>query len=301
VVRVDGVVVGRGGDRPVRVDMAGPADGFPVLVHAGSPGSRRLYPPAVTCAAEHGFRLISYDRPGYGDTPARAGRVIADAAAEVGAIASELGISKLAVWGASGGAPYALACAALLPDLVVGCCVFSSFAPYGADGLDFTAGWSDAARTEVELFFQEPDAARGHFRVEAAEMFTVLSTPDGWLGRWGSRAGTDDAHSRDVAEHLARVQQDALGHGDEGWWDDWAAVLHPWGFDPTTIGVPVQLWHGLADRAVSPLHGRWLADHVPGVDAHFPDDDDHTDVEANHQADGYSWLRDLLLPGFAVT
>ena len=44
---------------------------------------------------------------------------MADCAADVRAICAELGIDRLAMWGISGGGPHALACAALLPDLVV--------------------------------------------------------------------------------------------------------------------------------------------------------------------------------------
>ncbi len=274
----------------VWVESAGPAEGVPLLVHAGHPGSRRLFAPSVERAAQHGFRLISYDRPGFGDSPLRGGRSIADSAFEVRAIADQLGITRLGVWGFSGGGAFALASAALLPDLVAGCCVLASLAPYDAAGLDFAAGWSDAHRAEVELFFDEPEVARDHFRVEATEMFAVLGTAQGWLHRWGDAAEADEAHSREVAEHLAAVQRDCLERGDQGWWDDWFAFLTPWGFDLASIERPVQLWHGEQDASAPPAHGHWLADHIPGVDARFPEDDDHATIEANHRDEAYEWL-----------
>jgi pimeloyl-ACP methyl ester carboxylesterase len=283
-----------GGGRKIWVDISGPENGFPVLRHAGSPGSRRLFGPAVDCANACGFRLISYDRPGYGDTPPRSNRLIADGVVETLAIANELGFSELAVWGFSGGGPYALACAALLPEVVVGCCVFSSFAPYAAEGLDFATGCSDEYRREIELFFEDPQVARDHFRVEAHDLFAASSTAEGWLERWGAAAETDAAHSRQLAEYLALVQQDCLSRSDQGWWDDWAAVLTPWGFDPVEIDSPVQLWHGQSDEAVSPAHGHWLADRISGIDAHFPEGDDHTNIEEYHQREAYDWLRQLL-------
>jgi hypothetical protein len=48
--------------RQVAVEDAGPAQGFPVIVHHG--GTRHLFPGAVRDARAHGVRLISYDRPG---------------------------------------------------------------------------------------------------------------------------------------------------------------------------------------------------------------------------------------------
>ena len=274
----------------VWAESAGPADGVPLLVHAGHPGSRRLFRPSVELAAAHGFRLVSYDRPGFGNSPLRPGRTVADSATEVAAIARQLRADRLGVWGYSGGGPFALASAALLPGIVAGCCVFASLAPYGGDGLDFAAGWSEAHRREVELFFEDRRTAREHFRLEAAEQFAVLGCAQGWLDRWGDAAGTDAAHSRELAQHLAAVQQDCLGHGDDGWWEDWAALLSPWGFDLSQIGVPVQLWHGEKDASAPPAHGHWLAGRIPGVDAHFPGQDDHASIEVGHQQEAYEWL-----------
>jgi pimeloyl-ACP methyl ester carboxylesterase len=47
----------------------------------------------------------------------------------VRAICAELGIDRMATWGHSGGGPYVLACAALLPDLVTAAASLASPAP----------------------------------------------------------------------------------------------------------------------------------------------------------------------------
>jgi pimeloyl-ACP methyl ester carboxylesterase len=83
------------------------------------PNSRHLYEPNGADAAARGLRLICYDRPGYGGSTPQPGRTVASCAADVRAICAELDISRLAIWGISGGGPHVLACAALLPDLVV--------------------------------------------------------------------------------------------------------------------------------------------------------------------------------------
>ena len=278
----------------IRVEDFGSPDGAPVLVHSGSPGSRRLFLPDVQLAVQdHGLRMLSYDRPGYGGRPRKEGRCVADAAEDVRCIATALGFERLGIWGFSGGGLYALACAALLPDLVTGAAVFASFAPYGSPGLDFCAGWSDASRREVEPFFSQRDVARADWRKDSEVMYAALSTADGWMARWGAAAGTDDAHSVEVAEHLAAEQRDCFVGGDDGWWDDWAAVLTPWGCDLADIRVPVQLWHGVRDKAVPIVHGRWLAEHVPGVVAHLVEAEDHTNIEHNNRAAACAWLAGL--------
>ena len=64
----------------------------------------------------------------------------------------------------------------------------------------------------------------------------------------------------------------------------------PNAINPARIEVPVQLWHGEKDTSAPPAHGHWLAERIPGVDAHFPDDDDHASIEMGHQQEAYEWL-----------
>jgi pimeloyl-ACP methyl ester carboxylesterase len=214
-------------------------------------------------------------------------------AADVESIADALGIDRLAVWGFSGGGPNALACAALLPDRITGAAVFASFAPYGAAGLDFCDGTSPAFAREVDLYFSDRPAARANWRRDAEEHGPLLSAAEGWMSRWGERAGTDDAHSIEVAAYLAAGWRDAMVDGDGGWWDDWVAILEPWGCDVTAIRVPVQLWHGEKDGAVPIVNGRWLAANVPTVIAHLNPDEDHTNIEANNRLAAYAWLGEV--------
>jgi pimeloyl-ACP methyl ester carboxylesterase len=277
--------------RVLTVDSAEVPGGYPVLVHAGTPGSRRMLPLAVALAADRGLRLISYDRPGYGDSTPSPGRTIAQGAADARAIAAELGLGRLATWGHSGGGPYALACAALLPDLVPAACVFASLAPVDAPGLDFLGSVSPGWRAEIEMFHTDPAQARELAWSEAQERMPALSTAEGWLEMWGEEPQNAAPERRAVAQYLALVQQDALGNGDQGWWDDNVACLTPWGFDPADISVPVQLWHGERDPAVPPAFGHWLAERIPAAEPHFMADDDHGSIHDGHLAEAYDWLR----------
>src|ERR1700691_5923478 len=90
--------------RTLAVQEGGDPDGKPVLAHSGTPNSRQLYAPHVADAAARGIRLISYDRPGYGESDPRPGRTVASAADDVRAICSALGISRLVTLGVLGGA-----------------------------------------------------------------------------------------------------------------------------------------------------------------------------------------------------
>jgi pimeloyl-ACP methyl ester carboxylesterase len=104
--------------RVLRTRDRGAADGRPVFLLHGGLGSRLVLDPLSATAAA-GLRLLSYDRPGFGGSTPQPGRTVADTAADVAAIADQLHLDGFAVWGESGGGPFALACAALLPDRVV--------------------------------------------------------------------------------------------------------------------------------------------------------------------------------------
>lgn len=277
------------GERRLAVEEAGSESGFPVIIHHG--GSRHLFPGAVRDAQASSLRLISYDRPGQGLSTPQPGRVVADCAADVRAIADALGIARAAVWGTSAGGPYALATAALLPDLVSSVCLFASVGPYGNPGLDFAAGMGEEFREQVRTFFENPDKARADFRTGSAEWAPLGSDPAWWMGRWGDRAGADAAHSQEVADYLALINRDGYGDSDEGWWEDWAASFLPWGFDLAHVQAPVAIWHGQQDTSPPCTHSRWLAEHLPHVTAQYPVDEDHTNVEENNRGAAIEWVR----------
>ena len=116
----------------------------------GTPGSRMLLPSVIRSAIERGICVIGYDRPGYGGSTPHPGRTVADAAADVEAIADGLGLERILVDGVSGGGPHALACAAKLGDRVAAVGLYASLAPADAVGLDFLAGHGPGQRRRVD-------------------------------------------------------------------------------------------------------------------------------------------------------
>lgn len=275
--------------RTLAVQTGGADGGLPVLVHMGTPNSRQLYSRAVDDAASRGLLLISYDRPGYGGSTANPGRSIADCIEDVRAICAALHIDRLGVWGISGGGPHALACAALLPDLVVGVASLASPAPYDADGLDYFAGMGQDNVDDIKLQIADPAAARAKAEadrealrnVDFAEVYPTLLSP------------VDAAViTGELAAYLDRVTQEGLAPGVDGWFDDGDAMIRPWGFDVGDINVPLLLLHGRQDSFVPFGHGEWLAKRIPGVEARLTDDDGHLTLLEHRLSDVHSWLRD---------
>jgi pimeloyl-ACP methyl ester carboxylesterase len=280
--------------RTLAVEDGGDPTGRPVLVHGGTPNSRHLYGPNVADAAECGLRLISYDRPGYGNSTPRPGYAVTDCASDVRAICAALEIDRLAMWGFSGGGPCLLACAALLPDLVTAAASLGSLAPYDAEGLDYFAGMGQDNVDDTRLQLTDPDAARAKAD-EDREGLLAASAGDLAQAFESLLAPVDAAVlSGGMAEYLAHAFHEGLAPGSQGWWDDSCAQLRPWGFEPADIAVPVLLVHGRQDKFVPFGHGQWLATHIPGAEARLLDDDGHLTLIEHRIGEVHSWLSERL-------
>ena len=276
--------------RALAVTESGDLDGYPVLVHMGTPNSRRLYGRNVTDAAARGLRLISYDRPGYGGSDPDPGRSVADCAADVRAICAALGIGRLAMWGISGGGPHVLACAALLPDLAAAVASLASLAPYGADGLDWFDGMGQDNADDMRLMMADEEAARVKTDQDR-EAFLGASPDELAEGLKSLLSPVNEAVlSGELGDYLVYSMQEGLAPGSQGWWDDSLAQARPWGFDLTRISVPVLLLHGRHDQFVPFAHGQWLAARVPGIEARLFDDEGHLSLMENRIGDVHAWL-----------
>ena len=75
--------------------------------------------------------IVSFDRPGYGQSDAHPGRDFNSSVSDLLAVADELGLRRFFVIGVSGGGSYALAAAAFAPERVRGVLLFSAAGPVG--------------------------------------------------------------------------------------------------------------------------------------------------------------------------
>ncbi len=270
-------------------EEADPA-GHPVFALHGTPGSRLLYPKHVEDARSKGIRLIGYDRPGYGGSTTQRGRNHANVAADVTAIADFLGIDRFAVWGHSGGGAPALACAALLPDRLVGAVSIAGVAPYQAPGLDFLGGMGELNVEDFQLMLKDPVAWEAKNEQDSAA--TARATVEELLQVLRTLLSETDraALSRDLAEFFRAQGKEGLHEHGDGMRDDNLSDVAPWGFDLASIRVPTQIWHGGQDKFVPYSHGQWLAAHVPGTEAHLDPAEGHVTLYERRLPEIHDWL-----------
>jgi pimeloyl-ACP methyl ester carboxylesterase len=253
------------GGRRLSTQMYGDPDGRPILLLHGTPGSRLGPHPRSAVLHRLGVQLISFDRPGYGESDRLEGRKVADAAADVLAIADAYGLEKFAVVGRSGGGPHALACAALLPERTTRAAVLVSIAPHGAVGLDWFDGMSQSNVIEFTA------AAKGYEDIVAhtkAVANAVRADPGSLIAKLQAELPDPDRRvvaDRGIRSMLVETHAEALRTSDFGWIDDALAFCSPWGFDLAAVTVPVLLWHGANDVFSPASHARWLAERIPSA------------------------------------
>jgi pimeloyl-ACP methyl ester carboxylesterase len=243
----------------------GDPTGSPVLALHGSPGSRFNRYPYPDDLAAAGIRQITYDRPGYGLSDAHPGRSVADAVADILQLLDALALDRVAVIGASGGAPHALALASLAPDRCtqVRCCV--GIAPFDAPDLDFFAGMDPANVRRFRSALLGREAALPQLTAEVRQLADDAERGPDAIFSDMQLPESDRSVLRELHVHMARGLREATRQGGVGATDDLVAFTKPWGFDPQTVRAEVVIEYGEADVNVPATHGQWLASHVPNV------------------------------------
>ncbi|MEV7229578.1 alpha/beta hydrolase [Polymorphospora sp. NPDC051019] len=276
--------------RQLHVVEDGLPEGWPVVVHHGTPGAPLLWPTWSDDARRRGIRLLGVARPGYARSTRLPGRSVADIAADVAAVADALGIDRFATWGVSGGGPHALACAALLPGRVTAVASLGGLAPWDAPGFDVLDGMREDNVAELVAARQGAEALNPLLQPTATAMATadrqdLIDQLDGFL---------DEADAQVARTGFGGPLVDGiragLRPGLDGWSDDDLALVRPWGFDLTAITCPVGVWHGKQDAMVPAAHADWLAATLRAERIDLPPTDGHLAVLAHRVTDVHAWL-----------
>jgi pimeloyl-ACP methyl ester carboxylesterase len=256
----------------------GSPQGAPILYCHGTPSSRvegYLTMPA-DAVAELNVRVIIPDRPGMGLSDFLPNRRIVDWPSDVLEIADALGIDRFAVLGSSGGAPFALACAALIPSRarVVG--VVGAVAPSDAPGVrgggnqlaGRLATYAPAlvrALTRLQLRALRPERVR-------KQMAAGFPEPDRTLFQ-----------RQDIRDGFIACFEEACRTSPRGAVWEQHLLAQPWGFDLREVKTPVLLWQGDRDGNVSVLGAKYIANTIPDCVATFYPAEAHLSVLLNHR------------------
>ncbi|WP_285117396.1 alpha/beta hydrolase [Leifsonia sp. fls2-241-R2A-40a] len=248
--------------RAVRYFDTGGDPGAPVLIwHHGTPQTGAVIAPVAAAAAARGLRVLSVTRPGYPGSDALPGRSIADAAADILAVADARGIDRFVTVGASGGGPHALALGALAPERVSAIVTLAGLAPNDGSP-DWFSGMASPHALRAAIAGREARLAYAETAEFDPESFTArdFEVLDGDWGALGADAGAGAAE------------------GPTGEVDDDLAYVSPWGFDLPAVRPPVLLVQGGADRVVPAGHAAALLERLPNAELWIRPREGHVSV-----------------------
>jgi len=236
--------------RTLSYATGGDPDGFPVVVHHGTPGSRLFGALLSPPASEVGVRLLVPDRPGYGrsSSPSKAWSW-EDWPTDLGELLDAESVERAAVLGFSGGGPFALAAAT--DDRVTRVGLVSTVVP--------------PAENALATLASVPFALRAVFRISKA--VASVSGPSAVVSQYTDRSVSDA-----IAEAVAADFHEALAPGAAAVERENRAFASA-SFDPEPPNTPVRAWHGTSDENTPLPPVRSLVERIGGS---------LTTVEADH-------------------
>ena len=215
--------------------VQGDPDGFPVVALHGTPGSRFSGTPSRDALHALGLRVVTYDRPGYGDTPVVEDRSARALAGDIASVLEAAGIEgPVGVLAGSSGSVSALAFALVHPERVGALSLVWPIAPRldepGSPGMgerEWAVGMEEQQRAIHQLALQDPVFMRDQLELHL-----------------GPEGGADG-----IVADMVQVQE-------------------PWDLDLSAVQGPVDVWWGM-DSAVSPAgHAVWLSDQLTSAEVH---------------------------------
>lgn len=267
----------------------GTPSGVPVLYFHGYPGSRLEARVAAAVAGRLGLRLLSVDRPGFGQSTFQPGRRIGGWAADIDALADQLGLRRFSIVGVSGGGPYALACAASLSHRLAHVALVCPLGPLAAAGAK--AGMLAQDRVLLSLAAHAPPLARGvvhllaHWMRRDADrylqfMMAGMVSPD-----------RDLFADPDYRALVLASTAEALRQGGRGPAWELTLIARRWDFRLQDVRLPIILWQGLADQILPAAMARRLAAALPACRPRYLPGEGHLSLVVRHIGDVLAELR----------
>ena len=264
----------------------GDPHGRAMIMQPGTPETRVMATWGHDAAVSAGVRLLSVNRPGYGGSTSIEEPSLLRVGRDTAAMAEQLGLDAYAVFGLSGGGPFAVATAVADPGHVRALGIIGGTGPWRlldgpskdpdgyaclaiADAGDLAGAW-DCMRRDVDRAYgrlvELDDAAR------VDQMLADISD--------GSQLLADERYRALWADNIRVVLQNV----DGSTFDNLAWGV-PWDVDPRDVTAPTLLWYGELDTPCPPAHGRWYADRIADADLVILPGEGHVDVIDRHWPD----------------
>ncbi|KAF2805422.1 alpha/beta-hydrolase [Mytilinidion resinicola] len=262
-----------------------PSDPVIFLFH-GLPGCRLVGRSWDKLCQRIGARLITIDRPGCG-LSTLADRGLTDWPDDVVSLADHLGIKRFSVLGASGGGPFALACARFIPkERLRGTIVVCGIGPIEAllDAVPFLS-WRLMGLTKWFLkvaarYLVLPSLMRPYRTGDPSRLKRVLedqaTTPE-------EKAQFNDESSDTNLDDAVAGLLEAFKQGTGGCYQDGTVLVRDWGFDLKNVdSEKVWMVHGDQDAQAPVKVAQWIDERLGGGRLRVLEGETHFTIWKNH-------------------
>jgi pimeloyl-ACP methyl ester carboxylesterase len=251
--------------RKIAYTLCGDRDGFPVIVHHGTPGSRLFAAVLSDVAREKGIRLITPDRPGYGlSAPPPEDWTWDDWPTDLTNLLHAEGIDRAALLGFSGGGPFALTAATSEWATRVG--VVGTVVP--------------PADTPLAKLSRIPFAVRVLFR--ASRVLASVAGPEIVVKQY-----TDRSVLKPVSQVIANDFHEALQQGAKAVARE-NRLFATGSIESGRLSIPIRAWHGIRDENAPLSAVQTLMANEEGT--LISAETDHLGTLLEYQRDVFRWL-----------
>jgi pimeloyl-ACP methyl ester carboxylesterase len=251
----------------------GDPNGVPMLYFHGWPSSRLQGELVDKIGRARGIRVIAPDRPGIGLSEFQPGRTLLDWPPVVEELTAQLGWSRFHVLGVSGGGPYVLACAQMMPDRLLSAAVICGAPPLREVGTDDLM-WTYRLALWGQQHF--PMLLAPGLSVSGQLMRLPANSP---LMRWYARSlcERDRLAISDPDLHRILMTSGRVGvlSGAKQLTADGNVYSSDWGIDLGSVRYPIHYWHGGRDKNIPASMARRLVEKLPAAKLTVLADDGH--------------------------
>ena len=249
----------------------GDPQGEPVFHAHGVPSSRLEGSLLHESAVKYGFRVISTDRPGIGQSTYLPNRKLLDYPKDIISLADSMQLQTFGVMGGSGGGAHTAVCAYAIPERLtfnITMCPFASFA-------EFPEPESKLAGAEAFTWKMTQISPMLVFAM-CGLMATSIRVLGKRYERWAATAanqtpGPDGEVARANPKKMAmmgKVTAEAFAQGGRGVATDTMIQYSDWGFRLVELQAKLHLFHGTEDSLVPFEFGQFIADQAPNCTFH---------------------------------
>lgn len=264
--------------RMLSYEEVGPKDGEPVVFFHGTVACRLnfRYFEDLALINRLGLRFFLIDRPGLGRSTFRPQSTMLSFAHDVALFLDGQGVDRAALFSHSCGGPFALAMAVAQPEKVKRVVIGAGPAPYqrvrAQNGVV-------TGKLLYALCRNQPQLAHLVLRSIWA---TATYAPAFMI--WNANKALPQVDQKSMEDRrnqqiLVEICREAMRMGTKGARQDGALIYGGWGFEPSQVNLPVEIWHGTADVNIPIQGGEYLASHIPGAVLHQLEGEGHVSMQ----------------------